>query len=412
MIFILREKTQLTTGFFCIERVLMIDVSVADLTLFSHAFGSPEIKGVYKVLPEDFVVEEQIAFELSGEGEHLWCWVEKTGENTDWVLQQLAKWANVPSSKVGVAGQKDRHAVTRQWFSIHLPRRADPCPSDFKIDRVSILKTVRHHRKLQTGGLSGNRFTLIIRDLHEENGTEDIVARLQARLQRIKSEGVPNYFGAQRFGMYGRNIKQGIKLLAGELPKVKRNQKSMYLSSIRSWMFNVLLSHRVANGSWNQLLLGDVLQLQGSNKWFLDDGSLDLKKRVEELDIHPTGALYGKGMLPTQQEALRLERAVANEFFQWIQGLEDYGVQQDRRALRVLPLGLEWRWLDDEETGDALAKVSRVFSPQEEGALWMNRPALQLSFTLRSGSYATMVLRELCWASDYQENLKKQKISQ
>lgn len=384
----------------------MTNSPVADLTTLNHAFGSPEIKGMYKVLPEDFIVEEQIAFELSGEGEHLWCWVEKKGENTDWVLQQLAKWANVPSSKIGVAGQKDRHAVTRQWFSIYLPRCADPCIKDFKIDHVSILKTIRHHRKLQTGGLSGNRFTLIIRDLHD-GGTDDIVAMLQERLQKIKMEGVPNYFGAQRFGIYGRNIKQGIKLLAGELSKVKRNQKSMYLSSIRSWMFNVLLSHRVAQGSWNQLLLGDVLQLQGSNKWFLEDGSLDLKNRVAELDIHPTGVLYGKGELPTQQEALSLEKEIANEFSQWVQGLECYGVQQDRRALRVLPLGLEWQWLDNKHTSDSLVDVRRAFSKLEEGTSWMNRPALQLSFTLRSGSYATMVLRELCLASDYQENLKK-----
>ncbi len=382
----------------------MTNSSIADLTTLNHAFGSPEVKGMYKVLPEDFIVEEQIAFELSGEGEHLWCWVEKKGENTDWVLQQLAKWAHVPSSKVSVAGQKDRHAVTRQWFSIHLPKCKDPCINDFKVAHVKILKTIRHQRKLQTGGLSGNRFTLIIRDLHD-GGTDDLVATLQARLQRIKTEGVPNYFGAQRFGIHGRNIKQGIKLLAGELPKVKRNQKSMYLSSIRSWMFNVLLSHRVANKSWNQLLSGDVLQLQGSNKWFLEDGSLDLKNRVAELDIHPTGALYGRGELPTQQEVLYLEQDIANEFSQWIQGLEQYGVQQDRRALRVLPLELTWQWLNNERC-DSLGEVSDAFTKLEERGGWKSRPVLQLSFALRSGSYATMVLRELCLASDYQVVLK------
>ena len=323
----------------------MTELPSEDLTTLNHAFGQPDITGIYKVIPEDFVVEEQIAFDLSGEGEHLWCWVEKQSENTDWVLQQLAKWAGVSPSKIGVAGQKDRHAVTRQWFSIHLPKLTNPCITAFKVNHVKILKMKRHQRKLQTGGLSGNRFTVTIR--HIEGSVEHIIPTLQARLERMKAEGVPNYFGEQRFGLYGRNIKQGVKLLAGELPNVKRNQKSLYLSSIRSWMFNVLLSTRVARHNWNQLLSGDVLQLQGSNKWFLEDDSSDLKTRVASLDLHPTGALYGKGTLPTQQNALGIETQVAEHFSEWIVGLESYGVQQDRRALRVLPLGLEWQWLDE-----------------------------------------------------------------
>jgi tRNA pseudouridine13 synthase len=387
----------------------MIDIQTADLSILSYAQGKPKALGLYKVLPEDFIVEEQIAFELSEEGEHLWCWVEKKGENTDWVAQQLAKWAGVSPAKVNVAGQKDRHAVTRQWFSIHLPKRNNPSLEAFNIKNVTILKTVRHQRKLQKGGLSGNRFTLIIRDIKasEEGGGENLIEMLQARLQTIQAEGVPNYFGEQRFGLHGRNIKQGIKLLAGELPKVKRNQKSLYLSSIRSWLFNVLLSQRVEKRSWNQLLAGDVLQLEGSNKWFVEDGSAELLGRVARGDLHPTGALYGCGELPSKAEVLNIEQRVAESFSDWVQGLDQYGVQQARRALRVLPQDLTWQWLN--ASSDSLEKVdalTQLFKPLKESDLWQKNPVLQLSFTLRAGSYATMVLRELLLGVDYQVRLR------
>jgi len=374
----------------------------ANLSQLNYAFGKPEVTGVYKVIPEDFIVEEQVAFELSGEGEHLWCWVEKKNENTDWVSQQLAKWAGVSPSKVGVAGQKDRHAVTRQWFSIQLPGQNNPKLADFNVDNVRLLKMVRHQRKLQTGGLSGNRFTLTIRHIHGENA--DLITTLQSRLNLIKTAGVPNYFGEQRFGIHGRNIKQGIKLLAGELPKVKRNQKSMYLSAIRSWMFNVLLSERLANSNWNQLLPGDVLQLEGSNKWFLEDGSADLESRLALLDLHPTGALYGKGTLPTQHEALAVENKIAALFSEWIAGLQNYGVQQDRRALRVVPLYFEWQWLSS--TGGSSNELTKAFNKLTEDHRWQTNPVLQVSFTLRPGSYATMVMRELLKGQDYQALVK------
>jgi len=388
----------------------MTELQTADISTLHYAWGKPEVSGLYKVLPEDFIVEEQIAFELSGEGEHLWCWVEKKSENTDWVLQQLAKWAGVSPAKVNVAGQKDRHAVTRQWFSIHLPKRNDPSTDAFQVNNVTILKSVRHQRKLQKGGLSGNRFTLVIRDIKaaEEGGEKNLIELLQNRLQTIKTAGVPNYFGEQRFGLHGRNIKQGAKLLAGELPKVKRNQKSLYLSSIRSWMFNVLLSQRIEAGNWNQLLSGEVLQLEGSNKWFVEDGSENLSKRIVMGDLHPTGALFGRGELPTQAEALMVEQQVAECFSSWIAGLDDYGVEQARRALRVLPQDLTWQWLNTLNTTSVEKEaLSQAFKPLGEvSLLWQENPVLKLSFTLRAGSYATMVIRELLLGEDYQACLK------
>ncbi|WP_127470034.1 tRNA pseudouridine(13) synthase TruD [Thiomicrorhabdus aquaedulcis] len=363
-------------------------------SLLAYAYGVPLVQGVYKVLPEDFRVEEQIGYPLSGDGEHLWCWVEKTGENTDWVLQQLAKWANVPSSRVGVAGQKDRHAVTRQWFSIQLPGLVNPDFAAFNVPNVRILKWLRHGRKLQTGGLSGNKFTLVVRDVqnHVQDDTQDDVQGsaqsnvvkvqnlLDTRLACIAQHGVPNYFGEQRFGHFGHNLKQAQRLFAGELTRVKPNQKSLYLSAVRSQLFNLMLSERVADGSWNQLLAGDVLQLEGSNKWFLEDGSANLAQRMLDLDVHPTGLLASDGVSQAEHSVKVLEERVCAQYPDWIKGLTQLGLKSDRRALRVKPLDFSWHWL-----------------PTPDKNLM-----LQVSFTLRPGSYATMVLREIMHTLDAQ----------
>jgi tRNA pseudouridine13 synthase len=350
----------------------MIEWSDRPLDSLAYAYGEPTCCGVYKVTADDFEVEEQIAYELSGEGEHLWCWVEKRGENTDWVTQQLARWAGVSPARIGVAGQKDRHAVTRQWFSIQLPGQADPDPQALGLENVHILKMVRHQRKLQTGGLSGNRFRLVIRQLQGD------CSALQPRLEAIAQQGVPNYFGEQRFGLNGRNLPKADALLSGRLTRVKRNQKSLYISAARSWLFNRVLSERVRQGSWNRFVDGDVLQLQGSQRWFVEDGSEALVDRVAEGDLHPTGPLVGRGDLPSREKVNALETAQLVPYAAWLDGLERLGLKQDRRALRVLPQGVAWRWLEGGEEA-----------------------ALELAFTLPAGSYATMVVREICKAEPF-----------
>lgn len=140
-----------------------------------------------------------------------------------------------------------------------------------------------------------------------------------------------------------------------------------------------MLSERVANGSWNQRLPGDVLQLEGSNKWFLDDGSDDLSARVAQLDIHPTGLLAGDGQSQAQFEVKAFEEGICARYPQWTAGLQNMGLKADRRALRVKPLEMSWQWL------------------MHDG-----QPSLKVSFGLRPGSYATMVLREILHATDVQ----------
>jgi tRNA pseudouridine13 synthase len=328
-----------------------------------YAFGRPDATGHLKQQLADFQVEEVLSYPLSGEGEHLWLWLEKQGENTDWAAQKLAKWAGIRLRDVGYAGLKDRHGVTRQWFSLYLPGRENPDFSTFDFESMKILDHRRHQRKLQTGGLQGNRFILTLRDIE---GDQDSI---EQRLQSIQGEGVPNYFGEQRFGRGGHNLVMAQRLFDGELTRLKPAKRGLIISAARSYLFNLILAERIQQQNWNQALPGDVFQLQGSDKWFADDGSSDLAKRVVEQDLHPTGALVGAGDLPTQGQAKTLEQEVLTNHQAWCLALADLGLKQDRRALRVLPQNMSWQWLD--------------------------KQTLQVSFELRSGSYATMVVREL-----------------
>lgn len=327
------------------------------------AYGQPKTQARIKSQPADFQVEETIAYSLSGEGEHLWVWLEKQGENTDWVAQQLAKWAGIRLRDIGYAGLKDRHGITRQWFSLYLPGRDNPDFAEFKFDNLRILKHRRHQRKLQTGGLSGNRFILTLRDVQGD------AAELETRLQQIKAQGVPNYFGEQRFGRNEHNLVMAQRLFDGELTRLRPAQRGLYISAARSFLFNEILAESVRQQNWNQACLGDVFQLEGSDKWFVDDGSTELVARVNQLDIHPTGALVGAGELATQQDALKLETQVLAKHQAWCSELEALGLKQDRRALRVIPKNLSWQMLDDQ--------------------------TLQVSFDLAPGRYATVVMREL-----------------
>lgn len=328
-----------------------------------YAFGQPVAQAQLKNQPADFQVEEQIAYSLSGEGEHLWLWLEKEGENTDWVAQQLAKWAGIKLRDVGYAGLKDRQAITRQWFSLYLPGREDPDLSMFQFETMRILRHTRHQRKLQTGGLSANRFILTLRNVQGDK------TDIEKRLNQIQQQGVPNYFGEQRFGRNGYNLVMAQRLFDGELTRLKPVQRSLYISAARSFLFNQVLAERIRQQSWNQAWSGDVFQLEGSDKWFADDDSADLIQRVKLADLHPTGAMVGAGELPTQQQARELEQQVLVQHQAWCLALAELGLKQDRRALRLMPMDLKWIWLTDN--------------------------VLQLSFVLRPGSYATMVVREI-----------------
>lgn len=327
---------------------------------WSRAYGFPALKGTLRRTPADFQVTEILDFELSGAGEHDFLWLEKKGANTAWVAEKLARHAGIRESDVGFAGLKDRDAITRQWFSVRRPSAAGTDWDGFELPDVTLLERSRHERKLRRGAHSGNRFRIVITDIE---GDPDA---LNERLSRIKRRGVPNYFGEQRFGHNGNNLKLASDFFAGK--RMPRSKRSIALSAARSYLFNHILQQRLGDGSWNQLQAGESACLDGSNSLFgVDELDPVLQKRCEDLDIHPGGALWGRGEASCHGDVLALERAVILPFDEIRQGLEAH-VDQSRRALRLAVRHLEWEIAETE---------------------------LLLEFELTSGGFATAVLREI-----------------
>ncbi|MFP4208930.1 MAG: tRNA pseudouridine(13) synthase TruD [Wenzhouxiangella sp.] len=328
-----------------------------------YAWGGPAGRGLIRSQPDDFEVEEILGHEPTGDGEHLWLWVQKCEHNTVDVANLLAQRAGVHPRQVSFAGLKDRNAVTRQYFSIHLPGKSDPDWSAWSCPGMKIIRASRSGRKIQRGRLRGNRFTLVVRELQADFDA------LDHRLVCLRDQGAPNGFGEQRFG--GNNIARARALFAGQMKrKPSRHKRGFYLSAARSLLFNRVLAQRLAAGSWNRLLPGDVAMLDGSHAFFVPEPDDEqLAARCARLDLHPTGPLAGSGDSPVSGPVAALEEAVFAAEPDLVQGLNRFGLQHERRALRMRVGALEWRRLQPD--------------------------TLQLMFTLGQGSYATSVLREL-----------------
>ncbi|WP_313026195.1 tRNA pseudouridine(13) synthase TruD [Pseudomonas lopnurensis] len=328
-----------------------------------RAHGEPCGSAVLKAVAEDFQVDEVLDIPLSGEGEHLWLWVEKRNLNTEEAARRIARAAGVPLKMISYAGLKDRQALTRQWFSLHLPGKADPDLAAAEGEGLTILQRTRHQRKLQRGAHSANGFTLRLTELRGEH------VALDARLERLKAQGVPNYFGLQRFGYQGGNL-HGARDFAGkgELP-VQRNLRSRLLSAGRSYLFNRVLAERVADGSWSQARIGDLLAFTDSRSFFLAGEAECSDPRLAILDLHPTGPLWGEGGSPACGGILALERRVADGEAAIANWLAQAGMKHERRILRLPIGGLSWHY------------------PEPD--------ILQLEFVLPTGCFATAVVREL-----------------
>lgn len=335
-----------------------------DFSSYHYANGEPSLTGVIRTQPSDFKVDEKFAFETTGEGEHALLHIKKEDTNTDWLSRQIAQLAGVRKVDVSYAGLKDRNAVTTQWFSVWLPGKPDPDWSVLNSDKVEILTTCRHNRKLRRGSLRGNQFTLIVRNVEGE------ATDLEARINTIKQNGVPNYFGDQRFGIEGKNLEKAEIMFGGKREK-DRFKRSIYLSAARSAMFNDVLSHRVEMNKWTNGIPGDVMLLDNSHSYFLAE-EIDGKiiQRLKEHDIHPSGPLWGRGELLSKGEVAELESLLPTKFNIFDTGLKNARLDQERRSLRLSVNDLNWNYDDNNNT-------------------------LELSFFLPAGGYATAVLREI-----------------
>ncbi|MDV0439189.1 tRNA pseudouridine(13) synthase TruD [Xanthomonas sacchari] len=331
-----------------------------------RAFGPAPLQARMRCSAEDFQVDEVPAFAPSGEGEHLLLTVRKRGMNTAFAARRLAQWAGVAELAIGYAGMKDRHAVTTQRFSVHLPKRVAPSLDSLQDADLQVLESHWHNRKLPRGALAGNGFVLVLREVRGER------AAIEARLAQIAARGIPNWFGEQRFGRDGGNVGAALAMFGGR--RVRREQRSLLLSAARSELFNRVLAARVAAGNWDSALDGEVWMLDGSRSVFgPEPWSEALAERLQRFDIHPSAPLWGAGELRSAEAARALELAALDEAvaLRLREGLEREGLKQERRATRLRVADLQWRWLDGQ--GDAL----------------------ELRFALPPGSYATALLHEL-----------------
>ena len=328
---------------------------------FAYAFPSTDYRACYKKFADDFLVEENLGFKPSASGEHLFLFVEKKHLSTDQLVLELARALKISKRQVAYSGLKDKLAVTRQWLSVPMPIKQQL--PELGGQHWQVLQMSRHNKKLKRAAHSSNGFVIRLR--HRQCRQADI----QKRLECLAKTGFPNYFGEQRFGFKGDNIDKAQQLFDGRL-KCKAFQRSLYYSAARSFLFNHYLSARVVDGNWNKAIAGDNFNLDGSNGFFGPEPKLndELQQRVDAFDIHPVAALHGKPDSRLSEQAKHYQQAVLNHYPDLAQGIENAGLKTAYRPLRAYPKALEWEFFED---------------------------YCVLSFQLRSGSYATALLREL-----------------
>jgi tRNA pseudouridine13 synthase len=283
--------------------------------------------------------------------------VRKRGENTKFVANELAKVCGISSKNVGWSGLKDRHAVTEQWLSFHMPKHEEVDFSTFlkQYPHIQILKTTRHNKKLRPGDHQSNEFVVTLTEV-------DDVDSVTSRLELVSKLGVPNYFGEQRFGRNGNNLEEARRWGRENVRTRNQNKRSMYLSAARSWIFNQIVSKRIMNGGLDIAIDGDLVKVN-NEQVLVNEDNIELLS-----DYKITAALAGDNDLPTHNAAKALEQAVLDSEPDLMALIRGNRMRHDRREVILHPKHLKWDLSASEVT---------------------------LAFELSSGSFATSVIREL-----------------
>ena len=326
---------------------------------WAYLHGKPKASAKFKTVPEDFVVTENLGFELTGEGENVFLLIEKTQLNTQQVCEYLAKFFGRRLRDIGYAGLKDKQSVSRQWFSVQMNVTQDIDLTKLGTENIRLIEHSRHIKKLKVGALKSNHFDILLRDV------TDVIDTI-GQLEKIIKHGVPNYFGLQRFGFKGNNLNWADRMSNGEDIKNKKI-KGFALSASRSYIFNQVINERLKQNIFTQPVNGDVFILNGSNSYFSQDVDDEINKRLLENDIRISAPLFGKGNFETTGEVLELESNTANQHVNWQKMLCEHGLKQERRSILLMPDNLTWQVKGND---------------------------LLISFDLSTGCFATSVLRE------------------
>ncbi len=333
------------------------------LSSLAYLTGKPVASAKIKAKPEHFQVNEDLGFSFTGEGEHLMVRIRKTGENTSFVANELAKACGVKSKDVSWAGLKDRHAVTEQWLSVHLPKGDTPDFSDLlaQYPSIEILATDRHNKKLRPGDLVGNEFVVTLSEVTD-------IADVEQRLEKLKQTGVPNYFGSQRFGNDGNNLEEARRWGRENVRTRNQNKRSLYLSAARSWIFNRIVSARLEQRVFDKFIVGDIAQTSAGSVTVDASNLSEVQAQFVDGKASITAALAGDNALPTQADALVLEQPFLDEEPDLMALICGNRMRHDRRSIALKPQDLAWSVEGDNIT---------------------------LTFSLDAGSFATSIIREL-----------------
>ncbi|HEX4590447.1 MAG TPA: tRNA pseudouridine(13) synthase TruD [Gemmataceae bacterium] len=324
----------------------------------------PGIGGRIKVQLDDFDVEEIPAYEPDGSGDHLFLRIEKCDMGAEFFARQIAKRLGISPGEVGTAGLKDRRAVTRQWVSA--PAAVEPRLDKLEGDGIRVLRVSRHTNKLRPGHLRGNRFRIMIRDV-PPNAAE-LAAPI---LDRIRRDGLPNFYGPQRFGRDGETARLGLDLLQGDHRSVRNPfLRKLALSAAQSVLFNDYLGRRLTDGLLRAVLAGDVMAKWPAGGMFVARDVATEQARFDARETVHAGPMFGKKTFAAEAVAAEREAAV----------LRDAGLTAESFAgFGKLLMGTRRHNLVYE---DDLAAESTA-------------DGLRLTFTLPAGSYATVLLREV-----------------
>ena len=317
--------------------------------------------GKIRCVDEDFVVDEVPAYPPAGHGGHLFVQFEKRGLTTREAVTHLANALGVNPRDAGVAGQKDKHAVTTQWASFE--RVTADAALRLEVPNVRVLAAEPHPHKLRTGHVRANRFELIIREASDLDAAREVIAQLQ-------QDGVPNYYGEQRFGVGERNVARACAMLRGEARVRDRFERKMLMSALQSSLFNRWLAQRVTERLYAQPVLGDLLRKEDTGGLFINQDNAEAQRRMEAWEVSATGPMFGASMRRAEAEAAVREQAIfdASGLTEEMFAAHAKAGEGTRRAARVRLTNCE---------------VERV----EVG--------LRIRFELPSGAYATTVLREV-----------------
>lgn len=400
--------------------------------------GIEGIGGMLKSRPEDFLVEEIPLYEPSGEGEHLYLLIEKRGLSTFDLLNIVARHFDVQKKSIGYAGLKDKHAITRQMISVHLPGVDESAFRSLDGNRITVLGAFRHVNKLRRGHLKGNRFSIKVRNV-------EITGALRARqvLEKLSETGMPNRLGEQRFGVVGNNHLLGRAIIAddaqealdvllgpssfvkddhaegrdlytrgkynearakfpsslrpertalrflasGATPEravqsIERNVRKYFVSGIQSAAFNATLDQRLVDGTWDKLIEGDLAFKHDNRAVFSVDKSVledpTMKERLDRFDISPSGPMWGPDMTRCQGEVDQIE----------LDALARYGLTPEQ----IVAFAKSNKGMIE---GSRRPLRVQIVDPEVEGGLDEHGPFVRCAFDLPRGSFATVVMREI-----------------